>query len=696
MKDKKSKVGFPKEFAIYIPKMSSEEQNILKNQEKSFQIDDSLVKVRDYVIDLFPNLPKPSDFLVFALGKILFFNSDYDTLDALEEEFSYQGFALWKIRLLLRRGLSEEAIKKASVIYNKEGIRLCFKLHSLRSIANGYLNLGNHEQCKIYLNELFEDSLTSPKLSAEDKPIINDILLEAHKDNFILNRFSDEKIKLENKISVALQIATDLGERNHLGSFYYLMALLQRDSGKIDDSIKYSNKAIALFKETGNESLLSATKGNLGTICVIQGKLDEAESIYLEILETFRNLEENRFTALSIKSLGNIDIERGNYEEAIEKYQEALNIVEKLNLKETYQYCILTELYLQTGRVSDFEILIKNLEEEIRGSPSSIIEAYILFLKGLNNVKKLNFGKASELFSKALRMADRQGRGELSAKILMNTLLLNINKYDVEKNIDELDLAIHNISHILPYFIESKLIKEQVALRLLEGKIFAIKQDYSNSFNSLQKARDLLQHHKNKHLMKMVDRYLEDLSSLENREELSSYEWVNEPFRTDVYNLEDIGLRYMQKPHVQIEIAPLALIILHRSGIPLRSFVISKRTVKDQLLFGGFIVAIRDMLSELFEKQKSQVLVITYGNYKIIIEAHPKGFSSVAISAHDSFSLRRKIHQLTDKMSKTEIPKQYYGDLSLELSTYIDKEVELLFGPKLVYSDIIQTNFKEQ
>ncbi|MCK5140786.1 MAG: tetratricopeptide repeat protein [Candidatus Heimdallarchaeota archaeon] len=695
MKDKKSKIGFPKEFAIYIPKMSSEEQRILEEQKKNFQIDDSLVKVRDYVIGLLPNLPTPSDFLVFALGKILFSISDYDALTILEEEFSCQGLDLWKIRLLLRRGLSEEAIKRASAIFKKEDISFAFKLHSLRSIANGYLNLGNHEQCRIYLNELFEVSLTSPKLSADDKPIINDILLEAHKDNFFLNRYSDEKIKLENKINVALQISADLGDRNHLGSFYYLMALLQRDSGKLDDSIKYSNQAIALFKETGNVSLLYASKGNLGTINVIKGNLDEAESIYIEILKTFRNLEENRFTALSIKSLGNIAIERGNYEEAIEKYHESLNIIEQLNLKEPYQYCILAELFLQTGRLSDFEILIKNLEEEVRGLPSSTIEAYILFLKGLNEIKKLNYGKASEYFSKALVIADRRGSRELSAKILMNTILLNINKYDVEKNVEELDLAIQNISHILPYFIESNLIKEQVALRLLEGKIFAIKQEHSPSFNSLQKARDLLQHYKNKQLLQMVNKYLEALNNLESSEELVSLEWVNEPFRSDVYSLEDIGIRYMQRSHVQIEIAPLALILLHRSGIPLRSFVISKRTVKDQLLFGGFIVAIRDMLSELFEGQKSQMLVITYGNYKIIIEAHPKGFSSVAISANDSFSLRRKIHQLTEKLSEAEIPRQYYGDLSQQLSTYIDKEVESLFGPYLVYSDAIQTNFKE-
>ena len=87
------------------------------------------------------------------------------------------------------------------------------------------------------------------------------------------------------------------------------------------------------------------------------------------------------------------------------------------------------------------------------------------------------------------------------------------------------------------------------------------------------------------------------------------------------------------------------------------------------------------------------MLVITYGNHKIIIEAHPKGFSSVAVSALDSFSLRRKIHQLTDKLSQIDIPKQFFGELSDEVSDAIDTKVQELFGPHLVFSDAIKVDF---
>ena len=146
----------------------------------------------------------------------------------------------------------------------------------------------------------------------------------------------------------------------------------------------------------------------------------------------------------------------------------------------------------------------------------------------------------------------------------------------------------------------------------------------------------------------------------------------------------------MRRSHVKVDQTPMALIILHRSGIPLRSYVILKRAVKDQLLFGGFITAIKDMLTELFEEQRSHMMVITYGNHKIVIEAHPKGFSSVAISAFDSFSLRRKIHQLTENLAKLEIPKQFYGEISEDLSQVIDEEVKTLFGSTLIFSDAIK------
>ncbi len=690
MKDKENVVGFPREFAIHIPLMKEEEKQLLKEHETNFKISTSLNLVRDFLVDIIPTISFPSEILFYSLGKILHSVSDYETLLSFSKQYQSDGLIVWNIRVFIERGLNDEAVKKASEIRAKEDLPVLLKLHTTRSIAYAYLNIGNYEQCKIHLNELFEESFTSQKLPDEEKHIVNDVLLEGHRDNFYMYRYVEERIKLENKLNVALHIAEELEERNHIARFYYLLALLHRDDGLLNESLEYSNKAIEILIETGNKSLLAAVKGNLGTLNVLNGDLKTADKIFKEILETFSDLEENKYVALSIKCLGDIAIAQGDFDGAIKQYEEALKIVEKLNLKETYQYCILAELYLQKEKYNDFEILLASLEEEIRSNPSPTIQAYIQFVKGLFNVKKLNYGQADTFFKDAIKVADKQGRGELSAKILMNQILLEIARYDVEKDPRSLVSALILLEQLIPFFVQNKILKEHIALHLLQGKIYAVQGDYTSAFNSLQHAKDLLDETKNKDLLLLVEKKIAEINAYFLKQKEHEPSWTLEPFRNDIANLEEIGLRFMQRSHIEKDQTPMALIILHRSGIPLRSYVILKRAVKDQLLFGGFITAIKDMLTELFEEQRSQMMVITYGNHKIVIEAHPKGFSSVAISALDSFSLRRKIHQLTENLSNLDIPKQFYGEISEDLSQIIDDEVKTLFGSTLIFSDAIK------
>ncbi len=692
MNERGNMVGFPREFSIYLPILDKSEQEELNRYQENFRVEDSLVKLSKFLLDFVEKQKNPSANLLFSIGKILFSISDNSSLENFSKN-SHYSIKLWQIRILLEKGMNEVGIRLASEIRDIEDIPPLFRLHAIRSVAFGYFNLGNYEQCRINLNTLFEEAFTSQKLPTDQKQILNDILLDGHADNFFLNRYVEEKIKLENKINLALQIATDLGERNQIAKFCYLLALLYRDSGKIEESLTMTEKAKSLFESTGNQLILAAVRGNIGTLNIVTGNLDAAEKEFKDLLDIFKDLEANRYLALTIKSLGDIAIEKGLFDNAIEKYEEALKIVEKLNMKETYHYCTLAELYLQTNRLTDFEIFLNSIEEEIRTNPSPIIESYVFLLKGMYSVKKLNYGQAVEEFSKALEIADRHGSGELSAKILMNLVLMQLENYDLEKDKKILGLTFNNLNDLIPYFSENKLVKEQVALYLLQGKILALQEDYTRSFNRLQQAKELASENNLPQLQQLIESKIEQINLLFPIEEVKEIDWVNEPFRKDITTLEEVGLRHMQKSYVEFDASPLALIILHRSGIPLRSYVILKRAVKDQLLFGGFIVAVRDMLTELFEEQKSKMLVITYGNHKIIIEAHPKGFSSVAVSALDSFSLRRKIHQLTDKLSQIDIPKQFFGELSDEVSDAIDTKVQELFGPHLVFSDAIKVDF---
>ncbi|MCK5409794.1 MAG: hypothetical protein KAJ30_05965, partial [Candidatus Heimdallarchaeota archaeon] len=297
-------MGFPQEFAIYLPLFSEGERNQLDILKEDHQVNDSLKNFKEFLLEFVESQEEPSTYLLYSLGKILYYISEFNLIDELHIRFPSIGLVLWKISVLLEKGYNEEAIKTASQLKENKETTMIFKLHALRTIAKGYLNLGNYEQCRIYLNMLSEEALIVQKLPPEEKPVVDDILLDGHRDNFLMNRYVEEKIKLENKLNVALHIATELKDRNHVGIFYYLLALLQKDSGKLDESLSLTFQAIEIFGETSNDIMLAAANGNIGTINVILGKLEDAEIIFNEIKTVFQKTESNRYLALTIKSLG--------------------------------------------------------------------------------------------------------------------------------------------------------------------------------------------------------------------------------------------------------------------------------------------------------------------------------------------------------------------------------------------------------
>ncbi len=74
-------------------------------------------------------------------------------------------------------------------------------------------------------------------------------------------------------------------------------------------------------------------------------------------------------------------------------------------------------------------------------------------------------------------------------------------------------------------------------------------------------------------------------------------------------------------------------------------------TVSDDLLFGGFVSAIRHLMDELFIDQKHGVLSIDHGQYKLLIEFSSSDFSIAVIALRDSFMLRRKMHRLVEHLT---------------------------------------------
>ncbi len=683
------KKGYPNEVFIYISFFSQEEKELLQSKAIEFKTNDSLEKVSDVLTKILPEIAHPSSYFLYALGKVLYITGSYELLQKLSDKYDDQAIELWYAKVLIHQGEIEKAVNIATKAIEGKNIPWLFTLNAIHSMAKVYLNIGNYEQFDHYKEKMFQASLTLPRIEPNEKPIINDILLLGHIDNIWADRFNLELIKLENKCNVALQMAKELNDREHIGTIYNVLGVINRNAGKVDDSLEYLEKAKSLFEEIGDKRAVAVTKGNLGRLNILLGNLEKAEDMFLSTFEIFDQLQDKRNMAMFYSSLGNIALERSNYSRGIEKYTQSIEILEKMNLHEPLPYCVLAELYFQNDDLSKLDFIMDTIGEEVKQKPAGMIEAYYILLKALLEIKELNYGQGEELLNKSLKIADRIGRGTLSAKILMNLISLHLKKYDLSKKIEELHHALNYIRQVTPYFKEVHREEDQVPILILEAKIFTIIGKLDKAYNDLQKAKNLAEESKKKELMSFITDKVQLIDqAYKGEKKKETIDWGKDPFSNDIAKLEEYGIKYIPILQEEKIITPLALLILHGSGIPLRSYIVTRQTVRDELLFGGFIVAVKDMLEELFQKPKSQVMVITYGNHKIMIETYEDQFSSVLIAPKDSFALRRKIHALNTEIAKLDLPKKFVGNLSEELTNELDKHVETLFGDllKVIYA----------
>ena len=89
MIEKGDKVGFPREFSIYLPILEKQEQEELNVFKEEFKVNDSLVKLSKFLLEYIENKKAPSINLLFVVGKILFSISDFKSLENFEKGNHY-------------------------------------------------------------------------------------------------------------------------------------------------------------------------------------------------------------------------------------------------------------------------------------------------------------------------------------------------------------------------------------------------------------------------------------------------------------------------------------------------------------------------------------------------------------------------------------------------------------------------------
>ncbi|MHA1304284.1 MAG: tetratricopeptide repeat protein [Candidatus Heimdallarchaeaceae archaeon] len=681
--------NYPPEFNIYIPFFDKAEQDCLIAIEDKIHPDSSLEKLKDPLIDILDEIKEPSSAFLYALGKVFFITSDFDLIDTLYEKYKDVGLLLWKAKVLIRRGMNLDAIRIAQTILKEEYLPKYYRLNAFSTLASAHSNLGSLNQYQYYIEQIFHEAISLQKYNQEEKLVVNDVLLLGHATSIWIERLTAPLMKLENKIDVAIHIALELQDRFHLGTFHNMRGVIYRYVGKIEEALEDNRLALDFFKRVGARRSTAAAKGNLASIYIVLNEFDTAQNYLESAFKIFTEVGDYKNQALIYSSLGDIAIAKGDYEKGLESYEESLEILESLNLRELQLYCNLAELYYHLNKIEKMKIILQIIENS-SFPVEGVISSYLKFFKGLLEMKNFNYGEATKHLNEALYISDMRGKGVLSAKILIHLISLYLKQYDSFNNQEYLIKAVNKINEVLPFYKETNKVSEQIIVLIVLAKIEAILGDTSSSFNSLQKAKELLKISKRKRKKdKLYNLIVTRISELEEIFErgIAEPNFAKNGFKEEIIELEDIGIRQVPDFDEEVRTAILALLIIHPSGIPMATYTVRKsHQFRDELMFGGFIVAVKDMIEELFrEPEKSKVMVISYGNNKIIMENSPnKNFSVIILSSKDSFIFRRKLHSLTEELVDLDIPKQYIGELDPEIVSKINEQVERIFGSNLV------------
>jgi len=114
---------------------------------------------------------------------------------------------------------------------------------------------------------------------------------------------------------------------HNLGEAYRL-------AGYLDSATLSFEKTLALNKKIKNEFIESYTLGNLGMVFSAQNKLAIAKNYLNKAIDKLNSLEDTYSVAIYSAELGTVYKKEGAFSSAEEKYLEALDLAQKINIKE--------------------------------------------------------------------------------------------------------------------------------------------------------------------------------------------------------------------------------------------------------------------------------------------------------------------------------------------------------------------------
>jgi len=237
--------------------------------------------------------------------------------------------------------------------------------------------------------------------------------------------------------SVAAAVANQLNNKRLLATTYYYAGRAHSGMGQIQQAIDSYLQSLAAFEDAGLRRDVIHILGDLGALYLNQEDYEKAKDYSERSIALAQELRSSNAeagarpdqygVAISLANLGNIERDRGDYSQALVRFQESLALYRQINSGvTTYAYQIagvLTDIGHIHGILGNNVRALSHMDEALKTLKSfTYMNAgpYVLSAMGLLYLEQEDYPNARKHLSESLRLYTLRNNALEAARVKIN------------------------------------------------------------------------------------------------------------------------------------------------------------------------------------------------------------------------------------------------------------------------------------
>ena len=396
---------------------------------------------------------------------------DYKTLDTidisqkLDSRYIAQG-TLWKMGELFQLSVELYDAKQKKVLWSDRWQEKWENLPDIKScLSDGLLKAldadsrsveevhsSNPKAYELYLKSKQIFSSDFDGYSENNKVLISQSFelikkaIELDEENLeykIWNaQLLSKKAEYENAITYINKILEKASERDDskiLASSYNLLSSIYYDTGNYLKSIDSNKNAIKYYTEDNNQNSLFLTKNRLGGIMHAQGFHDKALEIFEDALEIAEKLEYESGSVRILANLAVVHSSKGDFEKAFTLTKKARALAKDSNSQISYVHIDFNESHwnYEIGEFDKAMDMLDHLEKKLEDSEGDAYQNLVSYVKGSCLFSKGDYNTSKQLFFKRINELELHNNKKM---LLANFVYYSLSLKRLDEDFDKLKL----------------------------------------------------------------------------------------------------------------------------------------------------------------------------------------------------------------------------------------------------------------